>query len=60
LSGGLANGRVRLRLDEVADGFGLREIEAAVGDSSHSEFAGVCCPRAKEEKAVKYAQKERR
>ncbi len=29
-----------MRVDEVADGFGLGEIEAAVEEGAHSEFAG--------------------
>ena len=31
----------RLRVDEVADGFGLREIDASVEEGAHGELAGL-------------------
>ena len=31
----------RLRVDEVADGFGLSQIDASIEKSAHGEFAGL-------------------
>ena len=36
----------RLRLDQVADGLGLGEVEAAVKEGAHGEFAGLRQARA--------------
>ena len=49
---------MRLRVNQVAHGLGLCEVETPAGESAHCELAGVSRPRAEEEQGINYAQQE--
>jgi hypothetical protein len=52
LTRSLTDGRVRLRVNQIAYGLGLSEIQAAVREGTHREFAGFGRTRAQREKRV--------
>ena len=48
----------RLRVDQIADGFGLGQIDAAVEEGAHGEFAGLGEARAARQRQLDYVAQD--